>query len=121
MINCHNYGHCLHTEAIAMFAGGGSLVLLQVKELAEECGNGGERLTLKIAKELCERAERHEQQLASLLGPNNAMITVLVSAAGPSRQCLKQACQQIVAVVEHEQKKTVWLPEFPEETQLSHV
>ncbi|CAJ0579684.1 unnamed protein product, partial [Mesorhabditis spiculigera] len=75
----------------------------QIKELCEE---SGEKIPSKTAKEWLERAVAEEKLLDSL---DCHLSTVLVSPHHAVRTLVKHVCQQVVAHVEHEQRKTLWV------------
>uniref|UniRef100_A0A1I8AJK0 PDZ domain-containing protein n=1 Tax=Steinernema glaseri TaxID=37863 RepID=A0A1I8AJK0_9BILA len=76
----------------------------QMKELSEDIG---ERLANKQAKERFDKAKEVDNELEQLkLGVNN----VIVSSQANYRNALRHICLQIVSIVEHEQKRTVWVP-----------
>lgn len=76
----------------------------QLKELAEE--SGSERLSNKAARELIDRAEAVDVQLENV----DCSLSTINVGTHHGRNAIKYVCQQIVAIVEHEQKRTVWAP-----------
>ncbi|KHN77994.1 Disks large -like protein 5 [Toxocara canis] len=76
----------------------------QLKELAEESGN--ERISSKAAREMLERADTVDSQLDAL----ECTVSTIGVGTHRARNAVKYVCQQIVAIVEHEQKRTVWAP-----------
>uniref|UniRef100_A0A0N5AG24 PDZ domain-containing protein n=1 Tax=Syphacia muris TaxID=451379 RepID=A0A0N5AG24_9BILA len=76
----------------------------QLKEFAEECGN--ERLNNKAAKELIERAETVDNQLRNM----ECAVSTISVGSHHGRNAVRYVCHQIVATVEHEQKRSVWAP-----------
>ncbi|GMT23500.1 hypothetical protein PFISCL1PPCAC_14797 [Pristionchus fissidentatus] len=75
----------------------------QIKELKEELG---EKLTSKQAKEIFDKAAIVDNQLEST---DCSLVTVPIGVQTPMKNLVKHVCQQIVAHVEHEQKKSVWV------------
>ncbi|KAK0400036.1 hypothetical protein QR680_003318 [Steinernema hermaphroditum] len=76
----------------------------QMKELSEDIG---ERIANKQGKERFDKAKEVDNDLEQLkLGVNN----VIVSSQANYRNALRHICVQIVSIVEHEQKRTVWVP-----------
>ncbi|GMS95465.1 hypothetical protein PENTCL1PPCAC_17640 [Pristionchus entomophagus] len=75
----------------------------QIKELKEELG---EKMTSKQAKELFDKAEIVYSQLES---SDCTIATVPVGVQIPMKNIVKHICQQVIAQVEHEQKKSVWV------------
>lgn len=73
--------------------------------MAEDCGN--ERISNKEARELLERFEETEAMLEKIDCTTN---TISISSLHHGRKAVRYVCQQILAIVEHEQKRTVWLP-----------
>uniref|UniRef100_F1KRB5 Disks large 5 n=2 Tax=Ascaris suum TaxID=6253 RepID=F1KRB5_ASCSU len=82
----------------------------QLKELAEESGN--ERVSSKAAREMLERADAIDLQLDAL----ECAVSTIGVGTHRARNAVKYMCQQIVAIVEHEQKRTVWAPAIKQST-----
>uniref|UniRef100_A0A183GDZ0 PDZ domain-containing protein n=1 Tax=Heligmosomoides polygyrus TaxID=6339 RepID=A0A183GDZ0_HELPZ len=76
----------------------------QIKDVKEDfCG---EKITTKQAKDLIDKASAVEKELDAV---NCSASVVMASSQGPARVVVKNVCQQIVALIEHEQKKTIWM------------
>ncbi|VDL79048.1 unnamed protein product [Nippostrongylus brasiliensis] len=71
----------------------------QIKDVKEDFCS--EKITTKQAKDLIEKKE--------LDAMNCSASVVMASSQGPARGVIKHICQQIVALIEHEQKKTIWM------------
>ncbi|VDK21064.1 unnamed protein product [Anisakis simplex] len=55
---------------------------------------------------MIERFDQIDSQLDAL----ECNVSTIVVGAHRARNAVKYVCQQIVAIVEHEQKRTVWAP-----------
>uniref|UniRef100_A0A7I4YPR4 PDZ domain-containing protein n=1 Tax=Haemonchus contortus TaxID=6289 RepID=A0A7I4YPR4_HAECO len=76
----------------------------QIKDVKEDCC--GEKITTKQAKDLIDRASAVEKELEAM---NCSASVLMVSSQGPSKGVVKHVCQQIVTLIDHEQKKTIWM------------
>ncbi|CAJ0937746.1 unnamed protein product, partial [Mesorhabditis belari] len=76
------------------------------KQIKELCDENGEKIQSKAAKEWLERGQNEERLLEAL---DCHQATVLVSPHHAVRTLVKHVCQQVVAHVEHEQRKTLWV------------
>ncbi|KJH50047.1 hypothetical protein DICVIV_03848 [Dictyocaulus viviparus] len=76
----------------------------QIKDIKEDICR--EKITTKQAKDLIDKASVVEKELDTI---NCAASIVMVSSQGPAKGVVQHVCQQIVALIEHEQKKTIWM------------
>ncbi|TMS38589.1 hypothetical protein L596_005279 [Steinernema carpocapsae] len=78
----------------------------QMKDFSEDIC---ERLANKQAKERFEKAKEVDNEIEQLkLGVNNVIVSS--QASSNARNALRHICGQIVSIVDHEQKRTVWVP-----------
>ncbi|GMR47793.1 hypothetical protein PMAYCL1PPCAC_17988 [Pristionchus mayeri] len=75
----------------------------QIKELKEELG---EKMTSKQAKEIFDKAAIVDSQLETA---DCTVVNVPIGVQTSMKNLVKHVCQQVIAHVEHEQKKSVWV------------